>query len=140
MKPVFTFLWCIAILILWLLSVWAAFNGGFQPGLITPLPNDPYPWKDVVFVSIETAIESAFLCIFLLPNRFSWSISRVGIAFGIFFVLSIGISSTVPTDLPGYAYVLGNFTLLLMRLLFFAFIITIIVVLSKYVWKKVHAK
>jgi len=113
----------------------AAFRGGFQPGFVPPLPPGqtyPYPWLGVILTSAVTAIESIVLYLVLRPNRFAWSILRVGIAFAVYFGLSVLVVYTFATDLPGYAYVPGMFTLSLTVLLFVLLIITTAVVFVKF--------
>jgi len=121
----------VTIPILWLISVLAAFRGGFQFGYV-PLPPPgqtyPYPWLGVIFVIMVTAIESVFLYFILRPHRFTWSLPRVGIALVVFCCLSLVAMFTARTDQPGYMYVPGNFTFAVTFLLFILLIITIVVI------------
>jgi hypothetical protein len=128
------FLWQATIPILWLVSVIAAFRGGFHLGYVPPPPPGqtyPYPWLGVIMTSVITAIESIFLYLVLRPHKFAWSIYRVGIAFAVFFALSVLAVYTFATDQPGYAYVPGQFTLSLTALLFVLLIITAVIVFVK---------
>ena len=139
MKHFFAFLWRAAIPMLWLLSVLAIIRGGFQPGLVwRPPPGQTYtfhyPWLGVILTSVVTAMECAFLYLVLRPDRWVWSLPRVGVAFAIFFILSVLVAYTTATDQPGYAYIPGDLTLLLTLLLFILLIITVIVRLIHRLW------
>ncbi len=134
MKSFFVFLWRATIPILWLVSVLAAFRGGFQLGYVPPPPPGqtyPYPWLGVILTSVVTATESALLYLVLRPHRFVWSIRRVGISFAVFLTLSILGICTFVTDQPGYAYVPGQYTFLLTAFLFVLLIITAAVAFVK---------
>jgi hypothetical protein len=142
MKKIFALLWQITIPILWLLSVLAIVCAGFQLGFVLPPPvgqSYPYPLVGVILMSIVTAIESAFLYLILRPHKFDWSLRRVVIAFGIFLTLSIVVIYTTVTDLPGYVYIPGDFTLLLTFLLFILLIVTASMAVVKRLSKKVLA-
>jgi H+/Cl- antiporter ClcA len=144
LKPFLKFLWRAIIPGLWLFSVIEAFRGGFHPGLVTysPPPGQsyPYPWTGVILTIIVTAIESVLLYVILRPDRFAWSLPRVGIAFVVFFLLSILVFYTFATDQPGYAYVPSEYTLLVTILLFVLLIITAMIVLMKSLTTRMQAK
>jgi hypothetical protein len=144
LKSFLVVLWRATIPILWLYSVLEAVRGGFQLGFVTyaPPPGQtyPYPWVGVILTIIATAIESIFLYLVLRPHRFAWSLPRVGIAFAVFFLLSILVFYTYATDLPGYFYVPGEFTLLLTFLLFILLVITATIVLVKHLTTRVQAR
>ena len=91
-------------------------------------------------MSIVTALESALLYFILRPNNFSWSLLRVTVAFVILLILSAIVIFTAVTDMPGYFYVPGGFTIFLTFLLFILFIITVGINTVEYFSKRTHAK
>lgn len=145
MKHFFAFLWRAAIPMLWLLSVLAIVRGGFQPGLVwQPPPGQTYsfhyPWLGVTLMSVMTAMECAFLYFVLRPDRWIWSLPRVGVAFALFLILSPVFLRTTTVDVAGDLFAFGAFNLLLMLLLFILLIITVVVTVVKQLSKGMHAE
>lgn len=143
MKNSSAHLWQTAILILWLLSVLAIINGGFDHGMIplSTIPHSPpplssyiYPWAGVIIYSIVTAIESALLYLILRPHKFVWSLPRITIAFVVFLILSVALQ--MGEDGPGYMDIPGDFALHLAFLLFILLIIAISMVVVKHLSKR----
>ena len=92
-------------------------------------------------MSIVVTIESALLYIMLRPEKYVWSPSRLGIAFGVFFVFSIGgVNTLLTTDLPESFYVTSEFTILMtLLLLLLLSIITVAISLVKWISKRTSA-
>ena len=133
MKNIFIHLWRCTVAILWLLSLLATVDAGFKPGFMTPPSAEAsYPWVGVILMSIVITIECAILYLLLRPQKYAWSPSRLGIAFGVFFVFSIGAVITLLTfDLPTYFYIPSEFTILVALLLLLLLIITVAISLVK---------
>lgn len=142
MKNFFVLIWRYAIPLFWLLSVQAIVRGGFQPGfgqLPPPGQSYPYPLVGVILTITVNAFESAILYFVLRPDKFVLAPSRVGVAFGSFFVLSISAYYILlTTDLPRYLYILSEFTMLLTLMLFLLLIIVVPISLVKRLWKNAH--
>ena len=128
MRTSYILLWRCTVVLLWILSEQAIVRAGFQPifGLYSsPGHPNPYPWGGVTLMSLVTVVECTLLYLLLHPQKFAWSPSRLGIAFGVFFVFSIGAVITLLTfDLPAYVYVPSEFTILVTLLLLLLLIIT----------------
>ena len=141
MKNFFILLWRCTIAVLWLLSLLAIIEAGFKPGFMTrPSAEPSYPWLGVILMSIVITIECALLYIMLRPEKYVWSPSRLGSAFGVFFVFSIGALNTLLTfDLPAYLYVPSEFTILVTLLLLLLLIITAAISLGKRISKRTSA-
>ena len=91
-------------------------------------------------MSIVITIECAILYLLLRPQKYAWLPSRLGIAFGVLFVFSIGAVITLLTfDLPAYIYVPSEFTILVTLLLFLLLIITVAISLVKRISKGTSA-
>ena len=141
MKNLFILLWRCAIAILWLLSLLAIIRAGFAPGFMqSPSAEASYPWVGVILMGILITIECALLYLMLRPEKYVWSPSRLGIAFGVFFVFSIGAVNTLLTfDLPAYVYVPSRFTILVSLLLLLLLIITVLISLVKRISERTSA-
>ena len=132
MKKFLAFLPQVSIPVLWLTSVIAALNAGFDPLPLSMENNYPYPWAGVTVAIIKTAFECIFIFFILRPDRFTWSPYRVGSAFVTTYALSFLAYWTTPTDQPNYAHVFGVFSSVLSLLLFILLIITIIKSFAKH--------
>ena len=133
MKKILFFLWQFSIPILWLTSVLSTIYEGFRSGYSQQLSiENSYPWTGVIFTIFELTLLCVFLYLILRPDRFTWSLYRIGSAFAVAFALSWIVVWATPTDQPRYVYVLGSFSFILSLLIFILLIITIIKSLTKY--------
>jgi hypothetical protein len=139
MKNFSTLLWQFAIVTLWLLSIVMIIRASLMSGFSRPTPSVElsYPWFGVIFTSAVTAIECVFLYLILRPQKYTWSPLRLGIAFGIFLVLSVPANYIFFIfDLPPLAYVPSEFTVLVTTLLLLLLVISVLFWLYKYFFRK----
>ena len=141
MKNFLILLWRCTVAILWVLSLLVVIRAGFAPTFMAlPSAEPSYLWVEVILMSIVITIECALLYLMLRPQKYAWSPSRLGIAFGVFLIFSIGAVNTLLTfDLPEPIYVPSMFTILVTLLLLLSWIITIVISLVKWISKRTSA-
>ncbi len=132
MKTSSTILWRSAILILWLLSLWAIISEIFRTHYVfTQLSNETYYYSliGVAIAILITSVQSVLLDFLFRPHRFVEAYLQDGLAILVLVTLSSFALYLLffITDLLNYVYIPGQFTILLMLLLLLRFIILAIV-------------
>jgi len=108
------------VLVVWVAGVILAIRFGGVPGFWDSAVQWSYPLREVLVEIAKITVISLGLYDFLRPQPDSSSLGRTAKALGVVFVTLVWVTMFSATDQPGYAYVTGNYVLLLTGILLIA--------------------
>jgi hypothetical protein len=107
-----------AVIVVWVVGVVLAIRSGWLPGFWHRAAEPwPYPLREVLLEIAKITIISLGLYDFLRPQSDASSLARTARALGVLFITLVWVTMISGTDQPGYAYVTGNYVLLVTALL-----------------------
>jgi drug/metabolite transporter superfamily protein YnfA len=119
----------VGVIAIWVVGIVLAIRSGWVPGFWhDALRPWSYPLREVLLEIAKITLISLGLYDFLRPQSEGSALGRTAKALGVVFVTLIWVTMLSGTDQPGYAYVTGNYVLLLTAILLIALLCHLAVV------------